>query len=136
MAIVGIGIDLVDIDRAERLLARHGERALRRLLSPAERAYVEGMVTPARHFAVRLAAKEAVYKALQTLPGATAVGWKDIEVLRATSGRPGIQLHGTAARLVAGLGAHRIHVTLTHTERTAGAVAVVERTGMDGNRRE
>jgi holo-[acyl-carrier protein] synthase len=136
MAIVGIGVDLVDIDRAERLLARHGERALRRLLFPAERAYVEGMVTPARHFAVRLAAKEAVYKALQTLPGAAGVGWRDIEVLRATSGRPGIQLHGNAARVVAHLGPHRIHVTLTHTERTAGAFAVVERTGADGSGRE
>jgi len=126
MAIVGVGIDLVDIDRAERLLVRHGERALRRLLFPSERAYVEGMAAPARHFAVRLAAKEAVYKALQTLPGAAGVGWRDIEVLRATSGRPGIQLHGNAARVAASLGPHRIHVTLTHTERTAGAVAVVE----------
>jgi len=127
MAVVGIGIDLVDIDRAERLLQRHGERALRRLLSPAERAYVEGMVAPARHFAVRLAAKEAAYKALQTLPDAAGVGWRDIEVLRATSGRPGIQLHGKAAKVVAALGPHRIHVTLTHTDRTAGAVVVVER---------
>jgi len=127
MAIVGIGIDLVDLDRAERLLDRHGDRALRRLLSPAEQAYVESMVAPARHFAVRLAAKEAVYKALQTLPGAAGIGWRDIEVLRAAGGRPGIQLHGNAARVAAALGPHWVHVTLTHTERTAGAVAVVER---------
>jgi holo-[acyl-carrier protein] synthase len=129
MAVIGIGMDLVDIDRAERLLARHGERALRRLLFPAERAYVEGMVVPARHFAVRLAAKEAAYKALQALPDAAGIGWRDIEVLRATSGRPGIQLHGQAAKVAAALGPHRIHVTLTHTDRTAGAVVVVERAG-------
>lgn len=126
MAIIGIGIDLVDIVRAERILARHGERALRRLLFPSERAYVEGMVLPARHFAVRLAAKEAVYKACQALPGAVGIGWRDIEVTRALSGRPGIALHGTARDVVAAAGHVRIHISLTHTDQTAGAVAVVE----------
>lgn len=126
MALIGIGIDLVDIPRAERLLERHGERVLKRLLRPAERSYVKAMAAPARHFAVRLAAKEAVFKALQSLPGASKIGWRDIEILRGRSGRPGIQLHGQAARVVKALGPHRIAISLTHTDRTAGAVAVVE----------
>ena len=127
MAVIGLGIDLVDIDRAERILARHGERALRRLLFPAEQVYVAGMANPPRHLAVRLAAKEAVYKAFQALPGSAGIGWRDIEVLRDEEGRPTVALHGRA-RAVANLaGGVRVHLSLSHTDRTAGAVAIVER---------
>lgn len=126
MALRGIGVDLVDIARADRILARHGERALRRLLFPAERAYVEAMAVPARHFAVRLAAKEAVFKAFQSLRGAAGIGWRDIEVTREPSGRPGIRLHGRALEVADASGSWRIHLSLTHTEHTAGAVAVFE----------
>jgi holo-[acyl-carrier protein] synthase len=126
MAMTGIGIDLVDIARAERILARHGERALRRLLFPAERSYVEGMAVPARHFAVRLAAKEAVYKAFQSLPDAAGIGWRDIEVTREPAGRPGICLHGRALEVAEAAGPYRIHLSLTHTEHSAGAVALLE----------
>ncbi|MEO8449943.1 MAG: 4'-phosphopantetheinyl transferase superfamily protein, partial [Gemmatimonadota bacterium] len=88
MAVIGLGIDLVDVARAARLLAAHEGRALVRLLTDGERTYLEGRENPAPHFAVRLAAKEAVYKALQSLPDARAVGWRDIEVVRADEGRP------------------------------------------------
>lgn len=126
MAVVGIGLDLVDIGRAERLLARHGDRALRRLLLPAERAYVTGRTHRARHLAVRLAAKEAVFKALASLRGASTVGWRDIEVVRDRGGRPGIRLHGAAAAVADRLGRWRVLVALSHTAQTAGAVAVLE----------
>lgn len=127
MAVIGLGIDLVDIDRAERMLERHGERALRRLLFPAEHAYVVGMVHPARHLAVRLAAKEAVFKAFQVLPGSTGIGWRDLEVLRDEEGRPTVALHGRARAVAKLAGGIRVHLSLSHTDRTAGAVAVLER---------
>lgn len=129
MAVIGLGIDLVDIDRAERILARHGERALRRLLFPAEQVYVAGMVHPARHLAVRLAAKEAVYKAFQVLPGSAGIAWRDLEVLRDDEGRPTVALHGRARAVATLAGGVRVHLSLSHTERTAGAVAVVETIG-------
>jgi holo-[acyl-carrier protein] synthase len=127
MAVIGLGIDLVDIDRAERMLARHGDRALRRLLFPAEQGYVTGMAHPARHLAVRLAAKEAVFKAFQVLPGSVGIGWRDIEVLRDEEGRPTVALHGRAEAVARLAGGVRVHLSLSHTDRTAGAVAILER---------
>lgn len=129
MAVIGLGTDLVDLERAEKMLARHGERALRRFLLPAERAYVLSMANPARHFAVRLAAKEAVYKAMANLRGASTISWRDIEVTRDGRGRPSVVLHGRADRVASGgpSGRYRLLISLTHTERTAGAVAVLER---------
>ncbi len=127
MAVIGLGIDLVEIERAERILARHGDRALRRLLFPSEQQYVAGMVFPARHLAVRLAAKEAVYKAFQVLPGSAGIGWRDIEVVRDDEGRPTVTLHGRAQAVADLAGRVRVHVSLTHTDRTAAAVAVLER---------
>jgi holo-[acyl-carrier protein] synthase len=126
MAVIGVGIDLVEVREAHRLLERWGDRLMNRVLTDAERAYVTRYDKPARYLAVRLAAKEAVYKALQSLPEAAAIGWREIEVERAQGGRPSIRLHGRAARIAAANGDPRILVSLTHTETTAGAVAVVE----------
>ena len=128
MAVIGVGFDLVDIARAERLLAHHGERALGRLLTPDERAYVRRRpARAAHHVAARVAAKEAVYKALQTLEGAEAIGWQEIEVVRADRQRPVIALHGLARRITDEVPGFRIHLSLSHTDATAGAAAVAER---------
>ena len=93
-------------------------------LTPAEREYVLRFADPAKFLAVRLAAKEAVYKALQSLPGTREIGWREIEVQRTGEGRPTIRLHGRAASAARQSGA-RILLSLSHTERTAGAVAVI-----------
>jgi len=122
-----VGFDLVDIAEAERLLARWGERILERVLTPEERNYVLKARRPARHLAVRLAAKEAVYKALQNVPGATSIAWREIEVERNPEGRPTIRLHGTAARLASAAGIARVAVSLSHSQTTAGAMVVLER---------
>ena len=127
MAVIGIGIDLVDVDEAARLLERWGERLLARVLTESERAYVLRSARPAKHLAVRLAAKEAVYKALQPIPGAAAIRWCHIEVARLGDGRPTIRLHGTASSLAESAGGVRVALSLSHTHRTAGAVALVER---------
>ena len=126
MAVIGVGIDVVDHERAQKLLLRHGVRALNRFLLPGERRYVTSRGDPTRHFAVRVAAKEAVYKAFQSLPGAEAISWQDIEVERNPRGRPHVTLHGLAAKLAATLLKWNLHLSLTHTDRTAAAVAVLE----------
>ena len=126
MAVIGIGIDLVDNAEAARLLDRWGDRLLRRLLTDAEREYVIRAALPAQHLAVRLAAKEAVYKALQSLPGSRTLRWRQIEVLRQNSGRPTVLLHAEAAGVAARGGVLRISLSLTHTPQTAGAVAIIE----------
>jgi holo-[acyl-carrier protein] synthase len=126
MSVIGLGIDLVDIVRVKALFDRHGERASRRLLTEAEARYVEGCADPALHAAARVAAKEAVYKALQSLPGARAIGWTEIEVLRGPEGAPFVALHGRAATVARSAPGLRIHLSLTHADGMAGAVAVVE----------
>jgi phosphopantetheine--protein transferase-like protein len=126
MPLLGVGIDLVDVSEAQRLLERWGDRLLRRVLTDPERAYILRFARPAKYLAVRLAAKEAVYKALQNLSGARAIGWREIEVERSEDGRPTIRLHGHAAQVSEARKGVRIALSLSHTERTAGAVAVVE----------
>ncbi len=129
MNLLGVGVDLVDLDRVARLLDQKGERAMTRFFTDGERAFLATRPDPTGHAAARIAAKEAVYKALQSLPGAQAVGWRDIEVIRGEEGRPAIRLHGLAARLAETRGPLRIQVSLTHSATTAGAVAVVSETG-------
>ena len=126
MAVIGLGIDVVDIARADAMLADHRKRVLERLLTEGELQYVTAMPHPSRHLAVRLAAKEAVYKALQILPGGRGIGWREIEVVKTEHGRPIIHLHGLAHRLVAERIGARIHLSLTHSDLSAVAVAILE----------
>lgn len=125
VSVLGVGIDLVDLASVARLLESKGERALKRLFTETEREYLLKGPNPTGHAAARIAAKEAVYKAMQSLPGARAIGWREIEVSRDGDGRPTILLHGLAARLAAEQGGVHIQVSLTHSSLSAGAVAVV-----------
>lgn len=123
--IAGIGIDLVDIARVDRLLDAKGERALRRLFTADEVAYALARPLPAQHLAARLAAKEAAFKALSGSSLARGIGWREIEVVR-TDERPTLLLHGRAADRAAELGVTSIWLSLTHSATTAGAMVVLE----------
>jgi holo-[acyl-carrier protein] synthase len=127
VSVIGVGVDLVDLARVARMLEDKGEHALLRLFTESERSYLATRPDPTGHAAARIAAKEAVYKAMQSLPGARAIGWRDMEVTRDEEGRPAIRLHGLAAKLAAEQGGVRIQVSLTHSSLSAGAVAVVSR---------
>jgi holo-[acyl-carrier protein] synthase len=126
VTVVGVGIDLVDLARIRALLADKGEHAMTRLFSDSERQYLATRTDATGHAAARIAAKEAVYKAMQALPGARGVGWREIEVTRDAEGRPAIRLHGLAARLAQEQGGLRIQISLTHSAASAGAIAIVE----------
>lgn len=125
VSVIGVGIDLVDLNSVARMLESKGERALRKLFTDTERDYLTRGPNPTGHAAARIAAKEAVYKAMQSLPGARSIGWREIEVTRDAAGRPAILLHGLAARLAEEQGGVHIQVSLTHSSLSAGAVAVV-----------
>ena len=124
--IVGIGIDLVEIARVERLLDAKGRRMLERLFTPAEAEYAMRGAHPAQHLAARVAAKEAAFKALAGTEQARGIGWREMEVTRGADGRPGLVLHGRAWERAAELGVTAIHLTLTHSRDTAAAVVVLE----------
>jgi holo-[acyl-carrier protein] synthase len=123
---VGVGIDLVDLQRVRELLANKGEQAMNRFFSESERQYLATRPDATGHAAARIAAKEAVYKAMQALPGARAVGWREIEVARDPEGRPAIRLSGLAARISEERGGLKIRISLTHSALSAGAIAIVE----------
>ncbi len=121
MSVAGVGIDAVEIDRFRRVLARTPGVA-RRLFTDAERAYGERAKDPAPRLAARFAAKEATMKALGV--GLGAFRFRDVEVVRATSGKPGLRLSGAAADLAAANAVTDLHLSITHTERTAEAVVI------------
>jgi holo-[acyl-carrier protein] synthase len=97
-----------------------------RLLTPGERDYCTRMSRPARHLAVRLAAKEAAFKALSGSDAARQIAWREVEVLLDAHGRPSVALHGRAAARAGELGVHRCLVSLSHSDATAGAVVIIE----------
>lgn len=123
---VGVGIDLVDLERVRALLASKGEHAMNRFFSENERQYLATRPDATGHAAARIAAKEAVYKAMQALPGARGVGWREIEVSRDPEGRPAIRLSGLAAKISEECGGLAIKISLTHSALSAGAIAIVE----------
>lgn len=114
--IVGIGVDLVDIDRFERTIART-PRLLPRLFSPGER-----LLKP-RSLAARYAAKEALIKALG---GSDGVHWTEIEVTPEASGRPWFTLTGSTAAVVAERGITALHLSMSHDARLATAYVIAE----------
>jgi holo-[acyl-carrier protein] synthase len=115
-----VGIDLLEIQRLERALARR-PRLAERLFTEAERAYAAARARPGQHLAARFCAKEAVAKAL----GLDAWDFRDVEIV-SEGGPPEVALHGAAARRAAELGV-RAQVSLTHTTVDAGAVAILAR---------
>ncbi|HQY60760.1 MAG: holo-ACP synthase [Myxococcales bacterium] len=120
--IVGLGVDVCSIARMRAALERHGDRLFARLCGPDERADLEGRER-APAIAGRFAAKEAFVKATD---GARGLAWHDCRVRRAPSGRPVLELHGTALALATALGADRWHVSLSQDAGVAVAVVVLE----------
>ena len=119
MAVVGVGVDVVDVARLERALSRTPDLA-DRVFADAERAYADGSV---QRLAARFAAKEACAKAL----GAPAKArWRDIEVVTAADGRPSLLVTGRTAEVAAAAGIRSWHVSLTHDGGVAVAVVVAE----------
>jgi len=123
--LLGLGMDLVEIDRIEDSLHKFGDRFLHRIFHPSEVAYAQGQARPATHLAARFAAKEATIKALGLTD--TGVAWTDMEVRRAADGHCTLRLHGAARRQADALGADAIALSLTHDGDYAAAVVVVDR---------
>lgn len=124
--ILGIGVDLVDVDRMERLLEqRWSKRFLSRVFSPEEIAACQASALPAQCFAARFAAKEALVKALGS-GFSRGVRPGQIHVRGGERNRPRIELYGTALDVASSMNAGAIHVSLTHTRSSACAVVVVE----------
>jgi holo-[acyl-carrier protein] synthase len=124
--ILGTGIDIIEVTRIRASFERFGERLLKRVLRPDEIAYCLSHKFPAPHLAARFAAKEAISKAFGTGIGAH-LGWQDLEVGRRESGEPFVILHDKGLALLAARCGSKVHLTLSHTESYATAMAILER---------
>lgn len=118
--IVGVGIDVIEIDRFAQSLQRQ-PRLAERCFTPAEAAYCNAKGFPPQHFAARFAAKEAVGKAL----GRGMTRWREVEVVRGR-GAPTVALHAHYAQWAERRGVTRIHLSITHSKGVAVAVAIAE----------
>jgi holo-[acyl-carrier protein] synthase len=120
-AVLGLGVDVVDIPRFRAVLARRPALA-DRLFSADELAYAATLANPAPSLAARFGVKEAVMKALGV--GLGAVDWTDISVVRQPGGRPELEVRGRAATLAAGRGVRGWEVSISHTETLASATVL------------
>lgn len=124
--IVGIGTDLVEVERVAALLERYGERALHRVFTPAEIALGGRKSSRPTFWAGRFAAKEAAMKALGT--GHTSgVQWTDFETGCQENEKPVLRLHGRAAEIAQKLGVTACHVSISHISTHALACVILEK---------
>jgi holo-[acyl-carrier protein] synthase len=123
--IVGIGIDLAEVERIRKAIERYGQRFTGRIYTTAETAYVERKANRYERYAARFAAKEAGMKAIGT-GWKRGVRWQDFEVKNLLSGRPALQFHGVAAQIADSLGVRNVALSLTHTAEQGMAIVILE----------
>lgn len=126
MSVVGIGTDLVEVQRIKSLLNRHPRRLPQRLLSKAELAVFASHSYPERYLAKRFAAKEAAAKALGT-GIRDGIRFTDIETLNDELGKPSLRFHGAAKERFERFGAATAHLTISDEKALAIAFVVIER---------
>jgi holo-[acyl-carrier protein] synthase len=123
--IIGMGVDIAEVERIRGALGRHGEVFLRRVYTAKEREYCEQFKNKYERYAGRFAAKEAAMKALGT-GWRRGVRWVDLEVVRETGGRPTLALDGEAGNIAQRLGVRHIALSITHTATLALAQVIFE----------
>jgi holo-[acyl-carrier protein] synthase len=124
--ILGTGIDIIEVARIRASHEKFGDRFLKRILRPDEIAYCFSHRNPAPFLAARFAAKEAISKAFGTGIG-KQLGWQDMEVAHEDSGKPFVILHNGGQTLLRERAGSIVHLSLSHTEHYAAAVAILEK---------
>lgn len=120
----GLGVDIIEVERIRRALERH-KRFMTTIYTPSEIEYCLKSKLPHRHFALRFAAKEAVFKALGT--GLNGFQWKMVEIVNRRNGCPSVLLHDAVLRYAQDSGVEGIKVSLSLSRENAIAVAMVVR---------
>lgn len=120
--VLGIGTDIIECERIEQMLAKHGDVFLKRVYTAGEIEYCSGRKAAIQHYAGRWAAKEAVLKALGT-GWAHGIQWTDVEVVNQQGGKPNIVLTGVAQELSAQQGIREMMISISHCKSYAVAYA-------------
>ncbi|HXW16850.1 MAG TPA: holo-ACP synthase [Candidatus Acidoferrales bacterium] len=123
--IVGMGVDIAEIDRIEAAITRNGQRFIARIFTPTEIAYCERHKNRFERYAGRFAVKEATMKALGT-GWRGGVRWVDIEVVNLPSGKPTLRLAGATQEIALRLGVKAISISITHSGNLALAQVTFE----------
>lgn len=122
MQMIGIGTDITEIARVERMLERHGEFFRTRVYTETELDYCRDRKNEAQHFAGRWAAKEAILKAIGT-GWITGISWRDVEVVNEPTGKPIVRLHRGARKAAEERGVREVLITISHCDCHAVAFA-------------
>jgi holo-[acyl-carrier protein] synthase len=124
--LLGLGTDIIEVDRVRGVLERQGRRFLERVFTEEERTYCSSMPHPHKHYAARFAAKEAVSKCFSTGIGAE-LGWRSVSIYHGERHQPLVRLDAQGEALLRRVGATHVHVSLSHTETVAMAIAALVR---------
>ncbi len=122
--LLGLGCDLSEVDRVRGVLERQGERFIKRVFTDEERAYCDSLKHPHKYYAARFAAKEAISKCFTTGIGAE-FSWKSASIYHGERHQPLVRLDEQGVSLLKSVGGDSVIVSLSHTETSAMAVAVV-----------
>ena len=123
---ISVGVDMIEIDRVERLLEHYGDRFLNRVFTPGEIKYCRRRVRPGPSFAARFAAKEAVLKAFGDKLSSIH-NWQDIEILNDKSGKPYVNFHRSAKKLKIKEKINKVVLSMSHCKDHAVATAILVR---------
>jgi holo-[acyl-carrier protein] synthase len=124
--LIGLGTDIIEVDRVKGVIERQGERFLDRVFTAEERAYCATKAHPYKHYAARFAAKEAISKCFSTGIG-PELGWHSMSIYHGDRLQPLVRLDEQGVRLLQQVGATDVHISLSHTETVAMAVAALVR---------
>lgn len=124
--LLGLGCDVIEVDRVRGVLERQGERFRNRVFTEEEQAYCESLKHPHKHYAARFAAKEAVSKCFTTGIGAE-FGWRSCSIYHGERHQPLVRLDESGQSLLRQIGGTHVVVSLSHTESNAMAVAAILR---------
>ncbi len=122
--LLGMGVDIVEVERIRGVHERQGERFLNRVFTEAEQAYCLRMKNPYPHLAARFAAKEAISKAFTTGIG-REFGWKSAGIVHGQRGQPLVELDAQGQALLAQIGGEWVAISLSHTAVSAVATAAI-----------
>jgi holo-[acyl-carrier protein] synthase len=123
--ILGIGTDVIEVQRIRESIEKYGERILKRLFTPVEIEYCSSRKNAALHYAGRFAVKEATFKAMGRGWGGD-ISWKDVETTNEPSGAPRLHFYGKALEIVTEKKMTASYVSISHIEQIATAIVVLE----------